>query len=223
MSDKNSSLDGKDEATIIVAVVSLCGTLIVAAITIWSNFLSEKRKRLTETEKLVKKYCNPLLFATQDLQSRLWGITEGGRLEWYHRDDDVLIVDIHPTSSSAISGLRIRQEKFEIEFSLGLDSAYIYGNSKTSKNKTSKSKDASTFKSNGAITFRSNGAITFRSNGASTFRSNGAITFRSNSASTFRSNGASTFGNNGASTFRGNGASTFKSNGARSQAATTAT
>ena len=78
-----------DNATIIVAVISLTGTLLVVIITVWSNFYSDKRKRLSETEKLVKKYHDPLLFAAQDLQSRLYNITAYNNhlLGWMYSDE----------------------------------------------------------------------------------------------------------------------------------------
>ncbi|KAF9019124.1 hypothetical protein BGZ52_003732, partial [Haplosporangium bisporale] len=62
-------------ATIIVAAISLIGTLLVVIITVWSNFYSDKSKRLNKTKKLIKKYHDPLLLAAQDLQSRLYNIT----------------------------------------------------------------------------------------------------------------------------------------------------
>jgi len=65
-----------DVASIIIAVISFVGTLLVAGVTAWFSYFSAERKRLTEAEKLIAKYRDPLLLACQDLQSRLYNITD---------------------------------------------------------------------------------------------------------------------------------------------------
>ena len=56
---------------IILAVVSLAGTLIVAAWSAWSNRQLEDLKNRREVKKEVRKYSGPLLVAAWDLQDRL--------------------------------------------------------------------------------------------------------------------------------------------------------
>jgi hypothetical protein len=77
-----------DVVSIVIAVLSLIGTLLTASITAWFSFFAEERKRLSETEKLVAKYRDPLLLAAQDLQSRLFNITELGILNWMDKDKE---------------------------------------------------------------------------------------------------------------------------------------
>jgi len=67
-----------DVASIIVAVISLVGALVAAGFTAWFTYFSDERKRLSESEKLIAKYRDPLLLACQDLQSRLYNITDQG-------------------------------------------------------------------------------------------------------------------------------------------------
>src|SRR5271156_5798291 len=77
-----------DIVSIVIAVLSLTGTLLTAGITAWFSFFTEERKRLSEAEKLVAKYRDPLLLAAQDLQSRLFNITELCILSWMERDKE---------------------------------------------------------------------------------------------------------------------------------------
>ena len=67
-----------DVASIVVAVISFVGALVAAGFTAWFTYFSDERKRLSESEKLIAKYRDPLLFACQDLQSRLYNITDQG-------------------------------------------------------------------------------------------------------------------------------------------------
>jgi len=62
--------------SIIIAIVSFVGALVAAGITAWVTIFSDERKRLSEAEKLVGKYRDPLLLAAQDLQSRLYNIVD---------------------------------------------------------------------------------------------------------------------------------------------------
>ena len=61
---------------IVIAVISLVGTLLTAGVTAYLGHFTDKKKRLTEAEKLVAKYRDPLLLACQDLHSRLYNILE---------------------------------------------------------------------------------------------------------------------------------------------------
>lgn len=76
-----------DIVSIIIAVISLTGTLLTTGITAWFGYFSDKRKRLRESEQLLSKYRDPLLLACQDLQSRLYNITDYNITDWYWLDD----------------------------------------------------------------------------------------------------------------------------------------
>lgn len=78
-----------DIAAIIIAIISLVGTLAAAALTTWYTFSTEERKRRSEAEKLVRKYRDPLVVAAQELQSRLFNLVKpggGSILPWMWRD-----------------------------------------------------------------------------------------------------------------------------------------
>lgn len=81
--------------SIIVAVISLVGSITATLITVWSNWLTDIHKRRSETSKLVAKYHDPLLRAAQDLQSRLYNMTQDKnifhRMETKQQRDDNLI------------------------------------------------------------------------------------------------------------------------------------
>lgn len=70
-------------ASIVIAVISLLGTLLATSIGAWVTFYSDERKRRSETEKLVTKYRDPLLLAAHDFQSRLLNITDQHLLSWH--------------------------------------------------------------------------------------------------------------------------------------------
>jgi len=67
-----------DVASIIISLISFVGALLSAGLTGWLTFHSDERKRLSESEKLVRKYRDPLLIAARDLQSRLYHIVDLG-------------------------------------------------------------------------------------------------------------------------------------------------
>lgn len=67
-----------DIASIVIAVLACVGAIGAAALAGWVTIFSDERKRLSEAEKLVLKYRDPLLLAAQDLQSRLYNITDQG-------------------------------------------------------------------------------------------------------------------------------------------------
>jgi hypothetical protein len=74
-----------DVASIVVAVISLIGALFAAGVTGWFTYFSDERKRLSEAEKVIAKYRDPLLLASQDLQSRLYNITDLGLTTYFSR------------------------------------------------------------------------------------------------------------------------------------------
>ncbi|KAJ9608715.1 hypothetical protein H2200_006486 [Cladophialophora chaetospira] len=76
-----------DVASIVLAVVSLVGAIGAAVITGWFTFYSDYRKRLSESEKLVAKYRDPLLLAASDLQSRLFNLVDQGLLNFFDSPD----------------------------------------------------------------------------------------------------------------------------------------
>lgn len=73
-----------DVASIVISIVSVVGALLAAGITGWFAIYSDQRKRLSESEKLIAKYRDPLLLAAKDLQSRFYNILEQGLLSYIH-------------------------------------------------------------------------------------------------------------------------------------------
>jgi hypothetical protein len=65
-----------DIAAIIVAIISLITSVLVVGVTSWLAYSTDKRKNIRETEKLLRKYRDPLLLAAQDLQARLYNILD---------------------------------------------------------------------------------------------------------------------------------------------------
>jgi len=74
-----------DVASIVVAVISFVGALVATGFTAWFAYFSDERKRLSESEKLIAKYRDPLLLACQDLQSRLYNITDQGISNFFRK------------------------------------------------------------------------------------------------------------------------------------------
>jgi len=64
------------DVSIVIAVISFVGTLLTAGVTAWLTYFSDERKRLSEAEILIARYRDPLLLASQDLQSKLYNITD---------------------------------------------------------------------------------------------------------------------------------------------------
>jgi hypothetical protein len=84
-----------DIVSIIVAVISLIGTLLVAGFSAYFTYSTEERKARRDAERLLRKYRDPLLFAAEDLQSRLWGIFEADVLSFHGRSahhEDALVI-----------------------------------------------------------------------------------------------------------------------------------
>ncbi|GAB7323477.1 hypothetical protein MBLNU13_g05924t1 [Cladosporium sp. NU13] len=77
-----------DVASITVSVVSLVTAIGVAVATGVLQIYSEERNARRETERLLRKYRDPLLLAAQDLQSRIYNITENNVLTFLHGSSD---------------------------------------------------------------------------------------------------------------------------------------
>lgn len=77
-----------DVASIIISVISLAGALVSAGIAGWLNFYTDERKRLSESEKVISKYRDPLLLAAIDLQSRFYNIADQYLLSYIHGSED---------------------------------------------------------------------------------------------------------------------------------------
>ena len=71
-----------DIVSIIIAVVSLVGSLVAAGFTGWISFYLDQVKRRSEAKALVHKYRDPLMLAAYDLQSRLWGLVQQNLLRY---------------------------------------------------------------------------------------------------------------------------------------------
>lgn len=85
----NTSPTMTDNTSIIVAAIALVSGIGAAAVVGWTTFYSAKSTRLDETEVLIAKYRDPLVFAALDLQSRLYSIVIGGYpLSWRGDADD---------------------------------------------------------------------------------------------------------------------------------------
>lgn len=79
-----------DAVSIIIAVVSLLGSLVAAGFAGWITFYIDKLKRRAEAKALIHKYRDPLMLAAYDLQSRLWGLVQKNLLRYVedeHRTD----------------------------------------------------------------------------------------------------------------------------------------
>jgi hypothetical protein len=77
-----------DVVSIVIAVISLVASAVSAGITGMVTLYSDRAKRLSEAEKLVSKYRDPLLLASIELQSRLYNILERDFLA-FHEDDSL--------------------------------------------------------------------------------------------------------------------------------------
>jgi len=76
-----------DVVSIIIAVVSLVGSLVAAGFTGWISFYIDQVKRRSEAKALIHKYRDPLMLAAYDLQSRLWGLVQQNLLR-YTEDEE---------------------------------------------------------------------------------------------------------------------------------------
>lgn len=70
-----------DTVSIIIAIVSLAGSVLAAGFTGWVSYYLDETRRKADARRLVAKYHDPLLLASLDLQSRLWNITQNDLLD----------------------------------------------------------------------------------------------------------------------------------------------
>ena len=77
-----------DIASTVIAVISLVGTLITSGVSAWYRWFSDEQQRRNDAEKLISKYRDPLLLACQDLQSRLYNITDKDATVFFFEGSD---------------------------------------------------------------------------------------------------------------------------------------
>ncbi|ESZ94396.1 hypothetical protein SBOR_5189 [Sclerotinia borealis F-4128] len=75
-----------DVVSIIIAVVSLLGSLVAAGFTGWISYYLDQAKQRKATKALIHKYRDPLTLAAWDLQSRIWGLVN--KLLDYYEDEE---------------------------------------------------------------------------------------------------------------------------------------
>lgn len=81
-----------DVISIVLAVVSLVGSLISAGFTGWISFYIEEHKRSAESKALTNKYRDPLTLSAFDLQSRLFGLVDGNLLVYLQNNSKRTLV-----------------------------------------------------------------------------------------------------------------------------------
>ncbi|KAH6662314.1 hypothetical protein B0J14DRAFT_610791 [Halenospora varia] len=84
-----------DVVSIIIAVVSLVGSLVAAGFTGWISFYIDQVKRRSESKALIHKYRDPLTLAAFDLQSRLWGLVQLNLLRYIEDEDKKDLVYVY--------------------------------------------------------------------------------------------------------------------------------
>ncbi|KAF4627081.1 hypothetical protein G7Y89_g11080 [Cudoniella acicularis] len=84
-----------DVVSIVIAVVSLIGSLVAAGFTGWISFYIDQVKRRTEAKALIHKYRDPLMLAAYDLQSRLWGLVQMNLLRYIEDEDKKDLVYVY--------------------------------------------------------------------------------------------------------------------------------
>ena len=84
-----------DIVSIIIAVVSLVGSLAAAGFTGWISFYIDQVKRHSEAKALIHKYRDPLTLAAYDLQSRLWGLVQQNLLRYVDDEDKKDLVYVY--------------------------------------------------------------------------------------------------------------------------------
>lgn len=77
-----------DVSSIVVAILSLVGTLLIGVAGLVYTWNSDNRKRRSEAENLVAKYRDPLMIAAHDLRSRLYGLSDLGLADFHRGDAD---------------------------------------------------------------------------------------------------------------------------------------
>src|ERR1700760_719624 len=78
-----------DVVSIVVAALSLLGTIITTAIVGFITIHRDRAHQQRETAKILAKYRDPLLLAALDLQSRLRNIIEDDFLATYYHDENL--------------------------------------------------------------------------------------------------------------------------------------
>ncbi|KAG4443332.1 hypothetical protein IFR05_001201 [Cadophora sp. M221] len=84
-----------DIVSIVIAVVSLLGSLVAAGFTGWISFYLDQVKRRSETKALIHKYRDPLVLAAYDLQSRLWGLVQQNLLRYVEDENKKDLVYVY--------------------------------------------------------------------------------------------------------------------------------
>ena len=84
-----------DVVSIIIAAVSLVGSLVSAGFTGWISFYIDQVKRRAEAKALIHKYRDPLSLAAYDLQSRLFGLVQSNLLRYVEDDNKKDLVYVY--------------------------------------------------------------------------------------------------------------------------------
>jgi hypothetical protein len=71
-----------------IALIGLSGTAVVAGVGFLGTIVVEKRRALSESQKALARYSEPLIGAAYELQGRLWNILNNTFLERYVTDGD---------------------------------------------------------------------------------------------------------------------------------------
>lgn len=71
-----------DVVSIVIAIVSLVGSLLAAGFTGWISFYLDQVKRRAEAKALTNKYRDPLTLSAYDLQSRFFGLVDTPLLDY---------------------------------------------------------------------------------------------------------------------------------------------
>ena len=71
-----------------IALIGLSGTAVVAGVGFLGTVVVEKRRALSESQKALARYSEPLIGAAYELQGRLWNILNNTFLERYVTDGD---------------------------------------------------------------------------------------------------------------------------------------
>ncbi|QIW94530.1 hypothetical protein AMS68_000048 [Peltaster fructicola] len=74
------------QVPLILAVVSLAGTIITSVITAYITYFSEEHKARRDANKILLKYRDPLLMSATDLQARCFGICDHIVLDFKEKD-----------------------------------------------------------------------------------------------------------------------------------------
>ena len=85
-----------DVVSIVIAIVSLVGSLAAVGFTGWMSFYVDRKKKRSEANDIKNyKYRDPLTLAADDLQLRLWAFTQGNIARYVEDEDKKDVVYIH--------------------------------------------------------------------------------------------------------------------------------